>query len=1099
MERPATTNTLLSRFTWEQLLFVLIIALTIFTRFYDLETRVMSHDETQHTYFSWLLYRGHGYTHTPLTHGPLQFHLIAFSYALFGDNDLAARIPHALASVLASVFLWNYRRYLGRWGTLAAASLMLISPYMLYYGRYARNEAFVVLSALIVVWAIFRYLETGGMRYLIYLTLATVLHFAAKETAFIYAAQMLTFLTILLVIRSLGHPWEHPRYRRPFVLAFTGGFLLVGLALGVSVIAAAADGTEFAAPPLILIAIPVVMGLVAFALGLYFAIRGLTMPVIRLERSFDLAMLTGLLVLPQLAALPVNLVGWNPLDYSSTGILRTALFLIPIVLITLALGYWWKRRVFLLNFAIFYGIYVTLYTTLFTNGYGFFTGLVGSLGYWLEQQGVARGSQPWYYYLAIQLPIYEYLPVIGGLVAGLIALYQRVTRTADPEPDPQPAAEEEPDSLAYGLLPHRPYTLALLGFWAITSLLAYTIAGEKMPWLTVHITLPFILLAGWAIGQLVQRVDWEHAIRHHGLLILLLLYAFTRALNASFDALQQVFSTTLVVPPNYPGFLAYVLFAILSGGVLIYLLRGWAPLQFARLVLLAFFGLMAVYTARTAIWSSYIHYDQATEFLVYAHSAPSNKHLTQQIEGLSRRLNGDLSLGVAFDNSDGAGDPGAAWPLTWYLRNFTNTRTYGPDVGGELLDYPVIFASDRNWDRVEPLLRNQYDSFEYIRMWWPMQDYFDLTIERVQEAFASLPMRSALFDIWRDRDYTRYAQQVGRELSIPVWSPSRRMRLYIRKDISAQLWDRGSAPVTIALPEDPYEPGRIALEALTTIPAIEGPADLLLAPRAVALAPDGSLYVADTGHQRILHVSTAGELLHQWGEPSVEGALAMPGTFSEPWGIAVGPDGMVYVSDTWNHRIQKFSPAGEFIQSWGYFGQAQDLLALWGPRGIAVDDQGRVFLADTGNKRVIVFDSEGEPLSVIDLRFNEPVGVAIGPEGELVVADTWNQRLVVAREQAENIFTLSAEWPVDAWFGQSLNNKPYVSVSPEGQVFISDPEGYRIIQFTLQGDFVRTWGSFGSALDRFVLPAGLVADDLDGVWVVDSGANRLMYFRPPEE
>jgi DNA-binding beta-propeller fold protein YncE len=257
--------------------------------------------------------------------------------------------------------------------------------------------------------------------------------------------------------------------------------------------------------------------------------------------------------------------------------------------------------------------------------------------------------------------------------------------------------------------------------------------------------------------------------------------------------------------------------------------------------------------------------------------------------------------------------------------------------------------------------------------------------------------------------------------------------------------------------------------------------------------------VADTGNQRILHVSTAGELLNQWGEPSVEGALAMPGTFSEPWGIAVGPDGMVYVSDTWNHRVQKFTPDGEFIQSWGYFGQAQDLLALWGPRGIAVDDQGRVFLADTGNKRVVVFDSEGEPLSVIDLRFNEPVGVAIGPEGVVVVADTWNQRLVVARELAENIFTLSAEWSVDAWFGQSLNNKPYVSVSPEGQVFISDPEGYRIIQFNLLGEFVRTWGSFGSALDRFVLPAGLVADDLDGVWVVDSGANRLMYFRPPEE
>ena len=62
-----------------------------------------------------------------------------------------------------------------------------------------------------------------------------------------------------------------------------------------------------------------------------------------------------------------------------------------------------------------------LYTSLFTNGFGFMTGLVGSLGYWLEQQGVNRGSQPWYYYWLIQLPIYEFLPFLGTLLALIFA------------------------------------------------------------------------------------------------------------------------------------------------------------------------------------------------------------------------------------------------------------------------------------------------------------------------------------------------------------------------------------------------------------------------------------------------------------------------------------------------------------------------------------------------------------------------------------------------------------------------------------------------------------------------------------------------------
>ena len=68
---PAITN--------EIILFVVIILLAIATRFYNLGARVRSHDESWHTYFSWLLYQGRGYEHTPMMHGPLQFHLIALS------------------------------------------------------------------------------------------------------------------------------------------------------------------------------------------------------------------------------------------------------------------------------------------------------------------------------------------------------------------------------------------------------------------------------------------------------------------------------------------------------------------------------------------------------------------------------------------------------------------------------------------------------------------------------------------------------------------------------------------------------------------------------------------------------------------------------------------------------------------------------------------------------------------------------------------------------------------------------------------------------------------------------------------------------------
>ncbi|MBM3153075.1 MAG: hypothetical protein FJZ96_12890, partial [Chloroflexi bacterium] len=128
--------------TVESIVFVSIIALAIVSRLYDLGLRAMSHDESLHTYFSWLYYRGNGYEHNPMMHGPFQFHLLALAYYLFGANDFIARLPHALFSILNILILWNWRRYLGRAGTLVAAVLMLISPFVLYYGRYARNETF---------------------------------------------------------------------------------------------------------------------------------------------------------------------------------------------------------------------------------------------------------------------------------------------------------------------------------------------------------------------------------------------------------------------------------------------------------------------------------------------------------------------------------------------------------------------------------------------------------------------------------------------------------------------------------------------------------------------------------------------------------------------------------------------------------------------------------------------------------------------------------------------------------------------------------------------------------------------------------------------
>ena len=89
--------------------------------------------------------------------------------------------------------MWAYRRYLSRIGALVAALLFTISPFMLYYGRYVRNEAFVAFFGVVMIWSMLRYIDTAKNKYLYIFTAVTVLHFTTKETAFIYSAQALLF------------------------------------------------------------------------------------------------------------------------------------------------------------------------------------------------------------------------------------------------------------------------------------------------------------------------------------------------------------------------------------------------------------------------------------------------------------------------------------------------------------------------------------------------------------------------------------------------------------------------------------------------------------------------------------------------------------------------------------------------------------------------------------------------------------------------------------------------------------------------------------------------------------------------------------------
>ena len=935
-------------FTTYHLLISLILITAVLSRFIILGARVMSHDEVNHVVPAYTYYQGGGYRYDPVTHGPLQFHLITLSYVLFGDSDFSARIPDALFGIAVVAFaIFGFRRYLGRLGALIAGFLFTISPYITFYSRYTRNEIYIVFWGMALIWGVLRYLEFGRKRTLLFITVITALHFADKATSYIFTAELLIFLAVVFIGRILTKSWESKHLRTTFLLVVAITFI-VGLALfGVSynALTNAPESEEEGSIGIMLNELPLATRILVGGLGLgvlagigaaaFMLVKGVGWFGIRDERTFDLLILQGTIVLPLLAALPMDILGFNPLDYSTNGIITSVLFFVPLLLIAVLIGIWWNWKVWAVNIGVFWGIFIVFYTSLFTQGSGFPMGLMGALGYWIAQQGVTRGTQPLYYYALVQIPIYEYLPAFGTIVAAIMGLplvaralnkvQDDQSTTADDEDEilleseAESALDEENEDLAdlESTPQHRivdnegeernPPVLGLLLYWSVMSLIAFSFAGERMPWLTTHIAMPMILTSGWSYGRLLESFNWSSFKKQRGWLVLLVGTLFIITVLRTFGVLlgptPPFQGNELVQLEATSTFLLAFVSMLASVAGLYFLLRDWSLKQFSKFVLIIFVALLSLVTMRTTYRANFILYDTAKEFLVYAHAARDPKDVLEQVEEISQRLTGDKDMVVAYDSD-------LLYPYWWYFRDWPNKRWYADNPTRDLRDAPVILAGSGNYGLIEPVVGDDYTVFEYHRLWWPTQAYYDLTFERVWNALTNREMRSALWQIWFNRNYQPYAELTNTStLTLANWQPSDSFRMYVRKDVVSQIWEYGAAPVTLEPSVDPYEENTLTLEAEEIL---YGNGDYKLnSPRDIATAPDGTIYVADANNHRILHLDQAGNLLHAWGEFGASNyntnEMAPGGAFNEPWGIAVGPDGRVYGADTWNNRIQKFN------------------------------------------------------------------------------------------------------------------------------------------------------------------------------------------------
>ncbi len=164
-------------------LFLLILLATIALRFYALDLKLFHHDEAIHAWFSYRLLTEGVYTYDPMYHGPFLYYVTAGIFSLLGDSDLVGRLFPALLGTLLVPLLYPIYRlgYLDKKQTLVAALFLAVSPNMVYFSRFLRNDIFIVFFTMVLLVALLYYFERHQMRYALIAGAAIGLGMSAKE------------------------------------------------------------------------------------------------------------------------------------------------------------------------------------------------------------------------------------------------------------------------------------------------------------------------------------------------------------------------------------------------------------------------------------------------------------------------------------------------------------------------------------------------------------------------------------------------------------------------------------------------------------------------------------------------------------------------------------------------------------------------------------------------------------------------------------------------------------------------------------------------------------------------------------------------------
>lgn len=287
-----------------------------------------------------------------------------------------------------------------------------------------------------------------------------------------------------------------------------------------------------------------------------------------------------------------------------------------------------------------------------------------------------------------------------------------------------------------------------------------------------------------------------------------------------------------------------------------------------------------------------------------------------------------------------------------------------------------------------------------------------------------------------------------------------------------------------------------ARDRLEPVSSISGPGkgDLpfLNRPLAVAWGTDGDVYVSDTGNGRVCVFGSNGRFIREMGRVSAEATAAERRlVLRQPAGLAVAEDGSVYVADLRAGVVRHFDRAGDLIGS--LRAPAKPSVPKWMPVDVALF-AGEVYVADA--QGVAVFDSKGKLVRRFDRStsasaFQRPASVSVRQDGGLLVSDTNAARVVALGPKGQHYWAIPS---TDATESRVFGLPRGLAIADNDSVMVVDAFRFGLIHLSSTGEVLETYGTEGVRPGQFRYPND-VAIQGDLLVVADKENDRVQVLR----